>query len=186
MERLVQAITNCTVCDLYRTRTHVVPGKGPTNASIMIVGEAPGAEEDACGEPFVGAAGKMLTRLLKEAGINRDDVFITNILKCRPPGNADPTPDQIAACINYLKAQIKIVQPKVIVTLGRYSSSRLSLVYGTMGSLLQYDDLSYEGIPIIPLYHPSYLLRLGHGKSPKGKEVARDCVARLTKVASFG
>jgi len=164
-----------------------VPGVGNVDADIMVVGEAPGAKEDEAGEPFVGPAGKLFNRLLHHAGLKRSGLYIANLLKCRPPGNAAPTPEQVKACISFLQAQIAIVQPAVLVTLGSYAGSRLSLRFGALRDLLALEDLHYEHerlrIPVVPLYHPAYLLRLAG--TPRGKEVARDSLTRLRRAKEF-
>jgi len=117
---------NCTLCRLHRTRTNVVPGEGPANAKVMLVGEAPGFNEDRQGRPFVGAAGQLLTELLKLAGMDRSRVYITNVVKCRPPNNREPMPDEIEICTReYLEKQIRLVRPKLVISLGRISASEL-------------------------------------------------------------
>ncbi len=119
--RLEEQIRQCTRCRLHQTRTQAVPGDGPYNAEIMFIGEAPGYHEDQQGKPFVGAAGRYLNELLEKNGLRREDVYITNIVKCRPPRNRDPLPDEIAACQGYLDRQIELLNPRVIVTLGRFA-----------------------------------------------------------------
>lgn len=125
MEELESKIKTCTRCGLHKTRTNAVPGEGPADADVMLVGEAPGYWEDQKGLPFVGAAGKFLTELLRTAGLKREDVFVGNILKCRPPNNRDPTDEEIEACSPYLKKQIQLIKPKLIVALGRFAASTL-------------------------------------------------------------
>ncbi len=122
MEELESKIKTCTRCGLHRTRTNAVPGEGSADADVMLVGEAPGYWEDQNGRPFVGAAGKYLTELLRTAGLKREDVFIGNILKCRPPGNRDPTDEEIETCSPYLQKQIQLIKPKLIVALGRFAA----------------------------------------------------------------
>ena len=121
---LYEQIADCPNCELARTRSRTVPGSGPSTAEIMFVGEAPGKNEDELGLPFVGASGRFLDELLASAGLSRQTVYICNVVKCRPPNNADPEPQQIAACSRYLDRQIEIIDPKVIVTLGRFSMAR--------------------------------------------------------------
>jgi len=147
----------CPRCELSRTRTHAVPGDGNPNAKIMFVGEGPGWHEDQQGKPFVGAAGKFLNELLALAGLNREDVFITNVVKCRPPGNRDPMPDEIAACAPYyLDRQIAAINPGVIVTLGRFSMSRW--FPGERISRIHGQPKHVDGRLIVPMYHPAAAL----------------------------
>ncbi len=161
MEELEREIRTCTRCDLHRSRTNAVPGEGPADANVMLIGEAPGYWEDQKGRPFVGAAGKYLTELLGTAGLKRDDVFIGNILKCRPPGNRDPTDEEIEACSPYLKKQIQIIKPKLIVALGRFAAGTLlgrpvsmRRSHGTLA------DCSYGGWngKLFISYHPAAAL----------------------------
>lgn len=156
LERIAGEIQVCTKCELHRTRTKSVPGEGPADARVMLIGEAPGWNEDQQGRPFVGAAGKFLEELLAAAGMKRDEVFITNVVKSRPPGNRDPLPDEIAACAPFLEQQIEVIDPEVIVTLGRFSMARwfpgerISRIHGQpkrVGRRL-----------IVPMYHPAAAL----------------------------
>ena len=124
LETLAAAVAKCTQCLLHQGRTKAVPGEGPENADIMFIGEAPGFHEDQQGRPFVGAAGKFLDELLDTIGLKRDSVYITNVIKCRPPGNRDPLPEEIVACKPYIDRQIKLIQPTLVVTLGRFSMAR--------------------------------------------------------------
>jgi len=124
LEILNRQITTCQRCPLGRMRTRAVPGEGPANAQIMFIGEAPGFHEDRQGRPFVGAAGKFLEELLASIGLKREDVYIANVIKCRPPGNREPQPDEIAACRPYLDKQIELIRPRIIITLGRFSMAR--------------------------------------------------------------
>lgn len=125
LEELAKEIRNCTRCELHENRTNAVPGEGPSNSEIMLTGEAPGYHEDHQGEPFVGDAGDVLTELLEKANLERDEVFIGNILKCRPPDNRDPTEREIETCSPYLKEQIRSIQPKLIISLGRFAARLL-------------------------------------------------------------
>lgn len=149
-------VRKCTLCPLNTGRTKAVPGAGPINATLMFIGEAPGFHEDQQGLPFVGASGQLLNELLKKAGIDRKQVFITNVIKCRPPGNRDPQEKEVAACKTYLDQQIDLISAKVIVTLGRYSMARafpdekISLVHGQARQL---GEQIY-----FPMYHPSAAL----------------------------
>ncbi|KXB05449.1 hypothetical protein AKJ49_00770 [candidate division MSBL1 archaeon SCGC-AAA382A03] len=126
LEKIANEINNCTLCDLHKNRTNAVPGEGPEDAKIMLIGEAPGYHEDQQGRPFVGDAGDLLTKLLEEfANLKRDEVFIGNVLKCRPPDNRDPNDEEIEKCSPYLKKQILSIEPKLIVTLGRFATKLL-------------------------------------------------------------
>ena len=156
LDEIAADIRVCTRCELHPTRTNSVPGEGPADARIMFIGEAPGWNEDQQGRPFVGAAGKFLEELLAAAGLKRSDVFITNVVKSRPPGNRDPLPDEIAACAPFLQRQIDAIDPDVIVTLGRFSMAkwfpgeRISRIHGQPkkdGKRL-----------IVPMYHPAAAL----------------------------
>lgn len=173
-------IEGCQKCPLHLGATNIVVGDGPDNARIMIVGEAPGANEDAQGKPFVGASGRLLDNFLTRVGIPRPTVYITNVIKCRPPGNRDPTPEEIAACIPYLHDQIAHLKPTVIVTLGRFAAATLTQTYGPITSLVGRDDLTYDGaIPVVVLFHPSYLLRR------RDKDTYQAFLAGLQRVASL-
>ena len=161
---LRDCVAACTRCDLSRTRTNTVFGVGDPNADWLIVGEAPGAEEDRRGEPFVGRAGKLLDEMLRAIGQSRDSVFIANILKCRPPNNRDPKPSESAECRPYLERQIALVQPKIILAVGRIAAQNLlgsDEPVGRMRGL--HHDL--HGIPLVVTYHPAYLLRSPSQKS---------------------
>jgi len=156
LESVHSEVRRCTKCPLHRGRTNAVPGAGPIDADIMFIGEAPGFHEDQQGIPFVGRAGQFLNELLEQADIDRDNVFITNVIKCRPPGNRDPKPDEVKACKPYLDEQIEILQPKVIVTLGRHSMARafpnekISQVHG--------QPRRVNGQIYFPMYHPAAAL----------------------------
>lgn len=159
LEVIAAEVVVCPKCELARTRTKAVPGEGNANARVMLIGEGPGWHEDQQGRPFVGNAGKFLGELLGLAGLNRDEVFITNVVKCRPPGNRDPLPDEIAACAPYLDRQIAAIDPDVVVTLGRYSMARwfpgekISKIHG---------QPKKDGHRIIvPMYHPAAALHQG-------------------------
>lgn len=164
-ERLVEIYheaSGCTKCPLSETRTKVVFGNGNSDADLMFVGEAPGAEEDRQGLPFVGRAGGLLTQLLGEIGMSRDDVFVANVLKCRPPGNRDPQPAEIESCRPYLETQVELIQPRVIATLGNFATKLLSgnptgitRVRGTP----QVHELGGRTVFLLPLFHPAAALR---------------------------
>ena len=158
-EQLADAVAHCTACKLHSSRTQGVLGVGDRNADWLIIGEAPGADEDRLGEPFVGQAGKLLDAMLASIGLKRgDNVYITNVLKSRPPGNRNPEADEIAACMPYLLAQIKLIRPKLIVALGRFAAQTLLQTDETIGRLRGRVH-PYQGIPLIVTYHPAYLLR---------------------------
>ena len=150
----------CTACDLAATRTQVVFGVGAFDADIMFVGEAPGRNEDLQGEPFVGAAGKLLDRLLGEIGIARDDVYIANVLKCRPPGNRDPKPEEIDACKGYLRQQLELVDPKVVMTLGNFAT-KLLLKRNVGITRLRGSVYPWWRRHLVPTFHPAAALRGG-------------------------
>ena len=156
LESLAAEISRCTRCLLHRGRTKAVPGVGPSNAEIMFIGEAPGFHEDQQGLPFVGAAGNFLDELLESIGLKRQEVFIANVIKCRPPGNRDPLPEEIEACKPYLDRQIELIQPKLVVTLGRFSmarafpKARISHIHG--------QPRKVGGVIYYPMYHPAAAL----------------------------
>lgn len=156
LEALAAEIAECTNCLLHRGRTKTVPGEGPENADLMFIGEAPGFHEDQQGRPFVGAAGKFLEELLESIGLGRKDVFIANVIKCRPPGNRDPLPEEIEACKSYLDRQIELIQPEMVVTLGRFSmarafpKARISRIHG--------QPRKVGGVLYYPMYHPAAAL----------------------------
>ena len=155
----LKAITMaCIRCVLAQTRKTVVFGEGNPGADIVFVGEAPGEEEDNQGRPFVGRAGKLLDQLIERIGVKRSDVFICNVLKCRPPGNRDPQPEEVACCKDYLLAQLDIIHPKVICTLGRHAYNTLLEVDAPI-TRIRGKMTAFRGIPLLPTYHPSYLLR---------------------------
>jgi DNA polymerase len=160
----------CTRCDLCSTRTKVVWGSGTPRTGIMVVGEAPGYHEDQQGEAFVGRAGQLLTKILEAIGFARDEVFITNVLKCRPPGNADPQPHQVAECEPFLVRQIALIDPAVILTLGRHAARTLLRDDGSMASLRGRIH-RYEGVPLVATYHPAALLRNPALKRPTWEDV---------------
>lgn len=158
LSELKKTVLSCERCALAKTRKNVVFGEGSPKADIVFVGEAPGEEEDNQGRPFVGRAGKLLDQLIERIGIKRSDVFICNVLKCRPPGNRDPEPDEAAACKEYLVTQLDIIRPRVICTLGRHAYNTL-LETDAPISRIRGKLTTFRGIPLLPTYHPSYLLR---------------------------
>lgn len=153
-------ILACTACALHRRRTQAVPGTGPASARIMAVGEGPGETEDRLGQPFVGAAGNVLTRLLGSIGLRREDIYITNVVKCRPPGNRDPEPGEVEACSHYLDAQIEIIQPAVILVLGRHALGRLLPGAGGISQIHGHRLVRGDRL-FVPLYHPAAALYNG-------------------------
>jgi len=165
LKNIQLAVSECSKCRLNRTRTHTVPGEGNHSAAIMFVGEAPGYDEDQQGRPFVGRAGKLLTGIINAMGLRREDVFIANIIKCRPPENRTPQEDEISACSSYLYRQIDIIRPKIIITLGRYSTTFiLGVDHPVKISELRGKFFDYKGIKVMPTFHPAYLLRNGKDK----------------------
>jgi len=157
---------DCQRCKLHRGRSKIVFGAGNPEAEIVFVGEGPGGEEDRQGVPFVGPAGQLLTKMIEAMRLRRDDVYICNVVKCRPPNNRDPEPDEVHACERFLKAQLAIVRPKVIVTLGKYAAQTLLSSQEPI-SRLRGKWFEYEGIDLLPTFHPAYLLR-----SPEKKREA--------------
>ncbi len=160
LEEIAMEVTSCTLCELHHSRKNAVPGEGPENSDIMFIGEGPGFHENEQGRPFVGAAGKFLEELLAKIGLSREEVFITNVVKCRPPGNRDPQPEEVEICTNtYLDRQIKAINPKVIVTLGRFSMNlfrpdvKISNVHG--------QAVQINGRLVVPMYHPAAALHQG-------------------------
>ena len=161
---LVRAeLGDCQRCKLAGKRTNIVYGVGNPDAPLVFVGEAPGADEDRTGEPFVGAAGQLLTKMIEAMGLGREDVYICNILKCRPPGNRNPEPDEIAECEPFLKKQLAAIRPRMIVTLGKFAAQCL-LRSDAPISRLRGTWKAYEGIPLMPTYHPAFLLRTPSAK----------------------
>jgi len=158
LTEVARTASSCQACRLAAGRRNVVFGVGNPNARLMFVGEGPGAEEDARGEPFVGRAGQLLTAMLRAMGLRRQDVYIANIVKCRPPSNRDPEPDEAAACMPYLRSQIQLVDPEVIVLLGRIAARFLLGLTTPIGS---YHGrwMQWEGRQVLPIFHPAFLLR---------------------------
>ena len=155
---LAREVERCRRCPLYRTRTHAVISDGSPDARLMFVGEAPGRDEDLQGKPFVGAAGQLLTKMIQAMGLAREEVYICNVLKDRPPANRTPEPDEVEACLPFLREQIAIVRPSVICVLGAVAAKALLgphvAITKIRGQLTE-----YEGIPLVPTFHPAYLLR---------------------------
>ena len=181
LDQLSAAVRGCTRCQLYKTATNGVPGEGPPDADFVVVGEAPGADEDASGRPFVGASGQLLTKILAAINLRREDVFIVNVVKHRPPGNRNPAPDEVAACSPYLVRQLELIRPKVILTVGNFAAQTL------LGTKLGISKLRgqvhlYHGVPLVATYHPAALLRNPTWKRPTWEDVqlARRLLDRAT------
>ncbi|MEO0573845.1 MAG: uracil-DNA glycosylase [Pseudomonadota bacterium] len=172
--RLAHDVKRCTQCRLHETRTQAVFGSGDQRASLMVVGEAPGAEEDRVGTPFVGRAGDMLTAMLHAIGISRDDVYIANVLKCRPPQNRDPRRDELSQCHDYLQHQLALVQPSVVMAVGRIAAQRLldnDLPLGKMRG--EEHHIGARQTPLVVTYHPAYLLRTPAQKALAWRDLKR-------------
>jgi len=155
LKDLCHSLQNCQNCSLHRYRTHLVFGAGNPEAKLMLVGEAPGREEDLQGKPFVGAAGKILTEGLRQVGLSREEVYIANILKCRPPGNRDPLPEEIQACFPYLESQIEIIGPRIICSLGKFAAQVLLDTSRGITHLRGKPQWYKNDITLIPIYHPA-------------------------------
>jgi uracil-DNA glycosylase family 4 len=177
-EELETAVKNCTACPLYKTRTKPVFGVGNRKADLLIVGEAPGANEDRQGEPFVGRAGKLLNSMLQAIGLSRENIYIANVLKSRPPNNRDPSLEEVAACTPFLQRQIVLLQPKLILAVGRVAAHYLLGTDEPMGNLRS-REFTYGvlNVPLIITYHPAYLLR-----APREKRKAWDDLRRVTQL----
>lgn len=156
---------DCRRCKLAEGRTNIVFGVGNPNAEIMFIGEGPGADEDQMGEPFVGKSGQLLTKIIEGMGLQRSDVYIANVVKCRPPNNRDPEPDEVEACEPFLRAQIESIRPKVIVTLGKWASQTI-LQDSTPITRMRGNWSRYGDTPVMPTYHPAYLLHNPAEKRP--------------------
>ncbi len=189
LKQIAAEVSVCTDCALYKTRKKSVPGEGPADSEIMFIGEGPGVNENEQGRPFVGAAGNFLNQLLAQAGLKREDVWIGNVVKCRPPDNRDPLPEELAACDVYLERQIAAINPKIIVTLGRFSmgkfmpGAKISAVHGQMRKI--------GNRFVIPMFHPAAALHnvnikpqilADFAKLPQLLDVARKELARMTPV----
>ena len=179
---LCKEIEGCQKCILSQGRTHAVPGEGPEDADIMFIGEGPGFHEDRQGRPFVGAAGNYLNELLEKIDLKREDVYITNVVKCRPPGNRDPQPQEIEACRSYLDSQIEMIRPRLIITLGRFSMQRyfpgasISRIHGQpkrVGNVIYY-----------PMFHPAAALHQPRWRNLLEEDILRipDLLAKLDEI----
>jgi len=176
LKKLRDEIGDCKLCRLHKTRTHLVFGVGNPDAKLMFIGEGPGRDEDLQGEPFVGKAGQLLTKIIQAMGFKRSEVYIANIIKCRPPENRNPEPDEIIACSPFLLKQIEIIRPKAIICLGKFAAQTMLETYepitrlrGRMGE--------YKGIPVMPTFHPAYLLR-----NPEAKRLVWEDVKKVVKI----
>lgn len=184
LERIAEEVKNCRKCRLWKFRNKAVPGEGNPRAKLIIVGEAPGEKEDLEGRPFVGSAGKLLTKLLSDIGIDRSEVFITNVVKCRPPGNRDPREDEIRVCSTYLDRQIRIIRPEVILALGRHSTAyflkkigrKCSSIMAMRGKvfIITIDD---KKVKVFPTLHPAAALY-----NPRLRSVLEEDFRRLLKL----
>jgi uracil-DNA glycosylase family 4 len=170
LDAVAQSVASCTKCPLYATATKPVPGQGNPNATLMIVGEAPGATEDEQGLAFVGAAGQLLTKILGAVDLKREDVFICNVLKHRPPGNRNPMPDEVTACSPYLVRQFELIRPRAILALGTFAAQTLLQTKLAIGKLRSQVH-RYHGVPLIVTYHPAALLRNPSWKRPTWEDV---------------
>ncbi len=172
LKKVAEEVAGCLDCQLHLSRKKAVPGEGPADADIMFIGEGPGFHENEQGRPFVGAAGKFLEELLESIDLSREDVFIGNVIKCRPPGNRDPQPEEIEACSTYLQRQINAIDPKVIVTLGRFSmaqyfpNTKISKIHGQAREI--------DGRMVVPMYHPAAALH-----QPSLRSVVKDDFSHL-------
>ena len=189
LDRIAREVSVCTKCALHESRKKAVTGEGPADAEIMFIGEGPGFHENEQGRPFVGASGKFLDQLLEQAGLLRSDVFIANVVKCRPPANRDPQPEELLACSEYLNGQIEAINPSIIVTLGRVSmgkyipGAKITSIHGQMQNI--------DGRFIIPMYHPAAALHqpkwrpqilADFAKLPKQLEQAKAALASVSVV----
>ncbi len=184
MNQLIDQIKNCRKCPLWKTRTNVVIGEGNLDTYVMFIGEAPGANEDREGRPFCGAAGRVLDQMLEHINLKRSDVYITNVLKCRPPNNRDPLPEEIKACTPYLEKQLEIIRPKIICTLGNYATTFIMSKFGlkpanisrVRGRIFRINTLKMRFI-LLPTYHPATALY-----KPPLREVLREDFELLKKI----
>jgi len=175
LTELYEDVANCQECILAQGRKNPVPGEGPENAEIVFIGEGPGFHEDQQGRPFVGAAGNLLEELLESIGLRREDVYICNVIKCRPPGNRDPSPEEIEACKKFLDRQVEIISPRMIVTLGRISMERY--FPGAKISQIHGQPRKIGGTIHYPMYHPAAALH-----QPKWRQVVKDDMSRIPQL----
>ena len=190
LAQVAQEVSVCTRCELHRTRKNAVPGEGPGNTEIMLIGEGPGYHENEQGRPFVGAAGQFLEELLAQAGLKREDVWIGNVIKCRPPGNRDPQPEELESCDEYLERQIKAINPKIIITLGRFSMGKF--IPGAKISMIHGQVRRIGNRFVVPMYHPAAALHqpkwrpqimADFAKLPKQLEQAKAALANVASEA---
>jgi DNA polymerase len=185
LDEIRAELGDCTRCKLHKAgRKQIVFGVGNPKAELMFIGEGPGAQEDQEGVPFVGEAGQLLTKIIEAMGFPRDEVYIANIVKCRPPNNRDPEPDEVLSCEPFLKKQIETVGPQLVVTLGKYASQTL-LRTTTPITRLRGNWGTYAGIPVMPTFHPAYLLRSPHEKRPVWQDM-QAVVARMGRALPPG
>ncbi len=178
IEELKKEVLSCTKCELHKTRTHAVFGAGNTKARLMFVGEAPGMQEDLQGLPFVGKAGALLTKIIESIGLKRKDVYIANVLKCRPPDNRNPLPTEILTCEEYLVKQISLIKPEVICALGKFAAQTLLRTVEPI-SKIRGRFYDYHGAKLIPTFHPAYLLR-----NPQDKKLVWEDMKKIKKELS--
>jgi DNA polymerase len=170
LDAIAKQVKKCTRCSLYKMATNPVPGEGDPNADLVCVGEAPGAKEDETGRPFIGQAGQLLTKILAAIDLTREQVFICNVLKHRPPGNRNPLPEEVEACSPYLIRQLELIKPKVIVAFGTFAAQTLLNTKTSLGEL-RGKIHQYHGVPLIVTYHPAALLRNPAWKRPTWEDV---------------
>jgi DNA polymerase len=176
LQEIRQEMGKCTRCKLHKTRKNIVFGEGNPEARLMFIGEGPGADEDEQGRPFVGRAGKVLTSLINKMGLKREDVYIANVVKCRPPENRNPEQEEVRACIGFLKSQISAISPTVIIALGTVATQAI-LATDKPITRLRGEFKDYKGIKLMPTYHPSYLLR-----NPSAKKIVWDDALKVLRV----
>lgn len=181
MEAIRQELENCDRCKLCEGRKNIVFGSGNVRAKLVFVGEAPGRDEDIQGLPFVGRAGQLLTKIIESIGLSREEIYIANIIKCRPPGNRNPLPEEIASCFPYLLRQLEVIQPDIICALGKFSAQTLTGSSEPI-SRLRGNFFDFHGIKLIPTFHPAYLLRNPQGK----KQVWEDMKAIRRELELLG
>jgi DNA polymerase len=177
LKKLREEIGDCRRCKLSQKRTHIVFGEGNPDARLIFIGEAPGREEDLQARPFVGDAGKVLTRLIEKMGFKREDVYIANIVKCRPPMNRDPETDEIEACRGFVERQVEIINPDVIMSLGRISAITLTGDAKLKITAIRGKFFQYRGIPLMPTFHPAYLIR-----NPRDKWLTWDDAQKVLEI----
>ncbi len=175
LDSIAQDLVGCQRCKLSKTRTHIVVGEGNPNAELIFVGEGPGEQEDLQGRPFVGRAGQLLDKMIQAIGLQRESVYICNVVKCRPPENRNPEPDEIASCGPFLLRQVGVIQPKIVVTLGKFATQTLLQTEERITSL-RGNFFDYQGAKLIPTYHPAYLLR-----NPPAKREAWEDLKKVAK-----